>query len=300
MIDEKLQKLLLKQHYHLAGGHSAVKPCLWLKKSLRGEGHCYKQQFYGIDSHRCMQMTPSVAWCTHSCIFCWRNTEFSPKEPNWESAEKVLEASITAHRQAISGFKGSDKCDKELFKEALEPNQVAISLAGEPVTYPYLSDFIELCTQKGMTTFLVTNGTYPEKIRELQVLPTNIYMSLVATDEETYKKICAPHEAGLWEKIMETLKLFQTLDTTTVIRITAVKEINMKDPKGYAKLIQTAKPDYVEVKAFMCVGGARNRLTLENMPEHDEVKIFAKEIADEMGYKIKDEKIESRVVLLSQ
>ena len=40
--------------------HSAVKTCLWLRKSLRGEGNCYKGKFYGIRAHRCVQMTPSL------------------------------------------------------------------------------------------------------------------------------------------------------------------------------------------------------------------------------------------------
>ena len=300
MIPEKLEKLLKKQHYHLVGAHSAVKPCLWLKRSLRGEGHCYKEQFYGIKSHRCMQMTPSVAWCTHSCIFCWRNTEFILEKPVWDKPEKVLNDSIKAHRQAISGFKGSEKTDKKLFEEALNPNQVAISLSGEPTTYPFLDEFIKLCSERDMTTFLVTNGTYPQKIRELKTLPTNFYMSLVAPDIETYKKVCAPHEQVGWNEIIKTLELMPTLTTTTVIRVTAVKGINMKNPKGYAKLISNAKPDYVEVKAFMFVGGARNRLSQDNMPTHEEVRIFAKEIADKLHYKIKDEKIESRVVLLAK
>lgn len=28
---------------------------------LRGRGGCYKHTFYGIESHRCMEVTPSLA-----------------------------------------------------------------------------------------------------------------------------------------------------------------------------------------------------------------------------------------------
>lgn len=38
---------------------------------LRGRGGCYKHTFYGIQSHRCMESTPSLA-CANKCIFCWR------------------------------------------------------------------------------------------------------------------------------------------------------------------------------------------------------------------------------------
>ncbi|MDD5111641.1 MAG: 4-demethylwyosine synthase TYW1, partial [Candidatus Altiarchaeota archaeon] len=74
---EDIRPLLEKQRYKTAGSHSAVKLCHWAKKSILNEGYCYKQQFYGIQSHRCLQMTPAVAWCTHKCVFCWRMTEYT-------------------------------------------------------------------------------------------------------------------------------------------------------------------------------------------------------------------------------
>ena len=39
---------------------------------LRGRGGCYKHAFYGIESHRCMEATPSLA-CANKCVFCWRH-----------------------------------------------------------------------------------------------------------------------------------------------------------------------------------------------------------------------------------
>ncbi|CAG0901153.1 unnamed protein product [Darwinula stevensoni] len=34
---------------------------------LRGRGGCYKHTFYGIESHRCMEATPSLA-CANKCV----------------------------------------------------------------------------------------------------------------------------------------------------------------------------------------------------------------------------------------
>ncbi len=302
MLDETRRRLLEKQHYQLVGAHSAVKPCTWLKKALRGEGFCYKQKFYGIESHRCMQMTPAVAWCTHSCVFCWRNTDMSSSGDDmiWEEPEEIVSQSIEAHRQAISGFGGNTVVDPKKLNEALNPNQVAVSLAGEPTLYPYLSGLIGEYKKRGMTVYVVTNGTRPAAIKSLDVLPTNFYVSVVAPDELTYKRVCAPQISDGWERIQKTIELFPSLDTTTVVRVTAVKGLNIRDPKGYAKLISAAEPDFVEVKAFMYVGGSRLRLTMDNMPTHDEVRAFAREIAKELSYKVKDEKTESRVVLLSK
>jgi tRNA wybutosine-synthesizing protein 1 len=49
MIPDKVKKLLKKQHYELAGEHSAVQICRWTKKSLRGEEGCWKEKFYLIE-----------------------------------------------------------------------------------------------------------------------------------------------------------------------------------------------------------------------------------------------------------
>jgi len=75
----------------------------------------------------------------------------------------------------------------------------------------------------------------------------------------------------------------------------------MVKPEHYAKLIEKAFPMFVEVKAYMFVGYSRQRLSLKNMPRHEEVKAFASEIIKYLPrYEIKDEKKESRVVLLAR
>ena len=77
MIPEEIRKSMVRQHYKIIGNHSAVKICTWLKKSMRDEGFCYKQKFYGIQSHRCLQMTPWIL-CPNRCLFCWRIIEKIP------------------------------------------------------------------------------------------------------------------------------------------------------------------------------------------------------------------------------
>jgi tRNA wybutosine-synthesizing protein 1 len=301
MLPSEFADVLAKQHYSLVGAHSAVKPCLWLRKSLRGEGHCYKQQFYGIESHRCLQMTPAVGWCAHRCVFCWRNTEYTlgPSMDRGEDPEEIIEASIVAHRQAVSGFKGADT-DTRLWQEARKPKHAAISLAGEPTAYPDLTGLIDGFKRRGMTTYLVTNGTLPDRLGALASMPTQLYLSVVAADQQTHGRVCRPLIPDAWDRIQDTLELLPSLETRKVVRITAVKGWNMRDPAGYARMIAKAEPDHVEVKAFMFVGGSRLRLAMENMPSHDEVKAFASEIAAELSYDLRDEKKDSRVVQLSR
>lgn len=53
-MEKSFANLLKKQQYGVVGRHSAVKVCEWTKKSLVTGNSCYKQKFYGIQSHRCL------------------------------------------------------------------------------------------------------------------------------------------------------------------------------------------------------------------------------------------------------
>jgi len=181
---------------------------------------------------------------------------------------------------------------------AMSLNNVAISLSGEPTFYPYLPKLIEEYEKRGFTTFLVTNGTNPDMLAKIS--PSQLYMSLDAPNLETYLKVCQPRSPALWEKINESLSLMKQKKSRTVIRTTLVKDENMFNPEAYARLIEKASPDFVEIKAYMHLGFSRLRLDRSAMPTHEEVLKFSKELAKHLGYEIADESEISRVVLLSK
>jgi len=301
-MDKKLRELLEKQHYALVGKHSAVKICHWTKECIRGKDFCYKQKFYGIKSHRCLQMTPVVDRCNHNCVFCWRPMDGSLHEPlSKEEADKpkgLVDNLIEAQRKLLIGFKGYDQVDQNIMDEALNPNQVAISLAGEPTLYPYLGELIDEFHARKMTTFLVTNGTRPDVLKNITE-PTQLYVSIDAPDEELYKKIDNPRPSGYWKAIQESLALLKGFKCNTVIRLTLLRK-NMVQASDYAKLIEAAQPTFVECKAYMWVGASRQRLPQEEMPTHNEVLGFAQGLENNTSYSIKDEKPISRVVLLGK
>ncbi len=304
---EETLKTLEKQGYHFVGTHkhSAVKTCLWLRRSIRGEGNCYKGKFYGISAHRCIQMTPSI-FCNQRCVHCWRpleafNIGADEEQVVWDSPAEIVEDCIKEQGRLISGFKGSDKTSTAAFAEAAIPKHAAISLIGEPTLYPYLKELIRNFHSRDMTTFVVSNGTNPEVLREIR--PYQLYISLNAPDEATYKK--ASH-AQYWTRINESLDEMRMLKgrTRRVIRVTCIEGLNMTNPAGYAELLGRANPDFVEVKAYMHIGYSRKRLSRDAMPTHLRVKEFAREIAEALtalgyNYTIADESEISRVVLIS-
>ncbi|MBI5159731.1 4-demethylwyosine synthase TYW1 [Candidatus Micrarchaeota archaeon] len=300
MLDEETKKILRRQHYKLVGENAAVKLCLWAKRALKGEGFCYKQQFYGIPSHRCVQMTPCVSTCTQNCLFCWRASDFTSKLEKEDEPEKIFQGMLDAQRSLLSGFGGiKEQPAPGLLEEARKPSQVAISLSGEPTLYSQLPEFIELIRKNNMTSFLVSNGANPEMLA--RVKPTQLYVSLCAPDEETHKKLCAPSIPNAWGKLNDSLELMRGMEKQrTTLRMTLVKGENLHSPEKYAKLIAKANPMFVELKSYMCVGFSTKRFDHSNMPRYEEIMEFAGKVAEENGYIPVDSNNVSRVALLAR
>ncbi len=339
-----------KTTYRIVGEnkHSSVKPCHWLEQRLmtgRDNRNCYKGVF-GIQSHRCLQNTPSLPFCNHQCVFCWRDlksgslgSEFigEPDEPkslidemlrhhkdiiknhlplrryldnyeimidilyymllnnhqthsisslnnNIHVSKNKIERAITllktqnyvkAIDDSLDNFRleediiccidSRDELEKlinrtlttpneiiQAHSEAIMPNHAAISLNGEPLLYPKISQFIQEYKNRNMTTFIVTNGTLPQKIASLDPLPSQLYITLAAPNEMIYKKICRPMIRNGWSNIMDSMDLIESLSTRTLIRLTAVKNLNINENliNDYIKIIEKANPNFFEIKGF--------------------------------------------------
>ncbi len=291
-------------------GHSGVQICEWTKKAIRNKGVCYKQRFYGIDCHRCMQMSPAIAWCQENCIYCWRPMEFMKKtsfgKKEVDPPENIIRALIPLRRQLLSGFKGNEKINKTLFKEAYEkfPSHWAISLSGEPTLYPYLPEMIKTLKKhpEVKSVFLVTNGQEPKMLEKLwkeNALPTQLYLSFEASNKKLFETINKPVYKDAWKRILKSLELVKRLPCRRVIRYTLISGINDKFVGETAKLLRKTRADFIEVKAYMFLGFSRKRLMKENMPTYREVLGFSKKLEKAMPeYRIIDKQRDSRIVLL--
>lgn len=297
----RLREHLERQQYRLVGETGAVKLCHWMRQKLIYGRSCYKEEFYGIQSHRCLQMTPAVNVCNYRCLFCWRfhgMTDFGGSR--YPEPEELLDKCLEEQRLLVSGFKGDDRCAPELWEEARSPNQVAISLSGEPTLYPELGEFIGLCKRRGMTTFLVTNGSVPKVIERLSTMPTQLYVTVAAPNEEIFKRLCVPQFPSAWNNLIQTLELLPSLETRTVIRHTLVKDWNMGWEDEYARLDELANPIFIEPKGYVFVGDSRTRMTVDNMPSHASVREFSSRLASRLSLELLGESEDSRVALIGE
>mmetsp|Transcript_5047 Transcript_5047/g.20249 ORF Transcript_5047/g.20249 Transcript_5047/m.20249 type:complete len:722 (-) Transcript_5047:1865-4030(-) len=277
MVTPQLRAALTKQGYKILGSHSGVKLCRWTKAQLRGRGGCYKHSFYGIESHRCMEATPSLA-CANKCVFCWRHhTNPVGREWRWQmdDAETLVTSAISEHKGMIKQMKGVPGVLPERLAEGMDPRHCALSLVGEPIMYPEIDKFVSLLHAKRISTFLVTNAQFPDAITNLPPI-TQLYVSVDAATPETLKAIDRPLFGDYWDRFVGSLTALRDKNQRTVYRLTLVAGWNASDAAEYAKLIDLGKPDLIEIKGMTYCGatsGASN-LTMKNVPYHDDVKKF--------------------------
>jgi tRNA wybutosine-synthesizing protein 1 len=206
---------------------------------------------------------------------------------------------LKAHLKLISGFKGNPRVTEEKWKEASNPKHIAISLTGEPTLYTRLGEFIKLAHKRGMSTFLVTNGTLPMVLEKLNPLPTQLYVTTAGPDKKTFNELLNPAMGNAWENFQKTLELMPSLDTRKVIRHTLVKDF-MPFIDEYAKMDSIAQPDFIESKGYVHVGQSIARLSIDNMPSHNDIMDFTVKLGEKVGYEVTAERRESRVSLLAK
>lgn len=309
-ITQENKNNLKHKQYGLFGKHSAVAICSWNRKALRDEGVCYKQKFYNVECHRCAQITPTVLWCHQNCIFCWRPAEkmgYDVIDKNFsDDIDEIINGLYKEREKLLSGFKGNKKVSKKMFKEAIVPSHIAISLSGEPTLYKDLDLFIKKIKERKetKTVFLVTNGLEPEILKKLNdnnCLPTQLYLSIESSNEKQHLFINKPKIKDSWERLNKTIDFFPKIKTRRVVRFTLIKGINDKEENllEFLKMFEKTNTDFLEIKSYMYLGASRNILKKENMPSYKDCLDYAKKIEEKSNiFKIVDECERSQIILL--
>lgn len=305
----KLQRAsLTKQGYKIIGSHSGVKICRWTKAMLRGRGGCYKHTFYGIESHRCMEMTPSLA-CANKCVFCWRH-HTNPVGTEWkwlmDEPEFIVNEAIKNHCSMMKQMKGVPGVKPDKFVECMQVAHCALSLVGEPIMYPKINSIVQSLHSKSISTFLVTNAQFPDAIMSL-IPVTQLYVSIDASNRDQLKKIDRPLFSDFWERFISSIQAISTKSLRTVFRLTLVKGYNVDEIEGYAKLIRLGNPCFIEIKGVTYCGdtstskNSGDSLTLNNVPWHSEVVEFCSNLVKHLDgeYEIACEHEHSCCVLIA-
>ncbi|KUI68437.1 S-adenosyl-L-methionine-dependent tRNA 4-demethylwyosine synthase [Cytospora mali] len=280
---------LTKQGYSIVGSHSGVKICRWTKSALRGRGSCYKFSFYGINSHQCMETTPSLS-CSNKCVFCWRHGT-NPVGTNWrwvvDPPDLIFNGVKENHYKKIKMMRGVPGVRAERFAEAMRIRHCALSLVGEPIFYPHINEFLEMLHGDRISSFLVCNAQHPDQLAALNHV-TQLYVSIDASNKESLRKIDRPLHRDFWERFQRCLEILREkrFKQRTVFRLTLVKGFNIEDEaKGYADLVEKSLPCFVEVKGVTYCGTSTSSsagLSMANVPFYEEVCEFVTALEREL------------------
>merc|ERR1719253_1980097 len=167
----------------------------------------------------------------------------------------------------------------------MEPRHCALSLVGEPIIYPHINEMIDMLHKQHISSFMVTNAQFPDKITAL--LPvTQLYVSIDAATKETLKEIDRPLFKDFWERFLASLDELSRKGQRTVYRLTLVKKMNMDEIRDYVGLIARGKPDFIEVKGVTYCGtsnsGDKSGLTMNSVPWHEEVVEFTQDLCSQL------------------
>eukprot|EP00397_Hematodinium_sp_SG-2012_P039463 GEMP01043090.1.p1 GENE.GEMP01043090.1~~GEMP01043090.1.p1 ORF type:complete len:401 (+),score=70.01 GEMP01043090.1:86-1288(+) len=281
MVTEKQAMSLQTDGHQLIGKHSSVKMCRWTKNAMKKQGMCYKHTFYGINSHQCMEMTPSLA-CANRCVFCWRNHS-NPITMKWDfevdEPDFIVNEALRLHqrkfiRQVAIG--PSPALDSERATAAEQVRHCALSLVGEPVIYPRINELLDSLHARRVSTFLVTNGQFPDQLEKVQ-RATQLYCSVDAPTEAELIKVGRPLFKDAFARLEASLDILRTKreKMRTVCRLTL---LNLgHDAELYAKLIERAMPDFIEIKGATYAPKVFSpvNLTMKHIPTHTEVRHMA-------------------------
>ncbi|KAL2263192.1 hypothetical protein VTK26DRAFT_7847 [Humicola hyalothermophila] len=272
---------LTKQGYSIVGSHSGVKICRWTKSALRGRGSCYKFSFYGINSHQCMETTPSLS-CSNKCVFCWRHGT-NPVGTTWrwvvDPPQLIFDGVKENHYKKIKMMRGVPGVRAERFAEAMRIRHCALSLVGEPIFYPHINEFLGMLHRERISSFLVCNAQHPDQLAALKHV-TQLYVSIDASNRESLRRIDRPLHRDFWERFQRCLDILRErrFRQRTVFRLTLVKGFNVEDEaEGYADLVARGLPCFVEVKGVTYCGTSTSSsagLTMANVPFYQEVCDF--------------------------
>lgn len=95
----------------------------------------------------------------------------------------------------------------ERFLEAKTVKHCALSLVGEPIMYPRINEMVKNLHERGISSFLVGNGQFPDEIRNMEPV-TQLYVSVDAATSESMKAVDRPLFKDFWARFKVKHDLF--------------------------------------------------------------------------------------------
>jgi tRNA wybutosine-synthesizing protein 1 len=152
------------------------------------------------------------------------------REWRWQVDEPrmILDNAISNHRGMINVMRGVPGVLPDRLAEAQKPAHCALSLVGEPIMYPHINEFVKMLHEENISSFLVTNAQFPDRIKEMSPV-CQLYVSIDAATRDSLKAVDRPLFSDFWERFIGSLEALKSKQQRTVYRMTLVKTYNMQE-----------------------------------------------------------------------
>jgi len=167
--------------------------------------------------------------------------------------------------------------------------------------YPHINEYVKLLHNEGISTFLVTNAQFPDRIAQMDPV-TQLYVSIDASTRDSLKAIDRPLFKDFWQRFLGSLEALKHKEQRTVYRLTLVKSFNMNEIKEYAALVAIGRPTFIEIKGVTyCGKNNASNLTMKNVPFHEEVRQFSQALLSYLdgSYDLACEHVHSCCILIA-
>ena len=77
----------------------------------------------------------------------------------------ILDGAMENHYRMLKSMNGVPGVLEERLQEARRIRHCALSLVGEPIMYPHINEFVDMLHERKISSFLVTNAQFPEKVK---------------------------------------------------------------------------------------------------------------------------------------
>lgn len=110
---------------------------------------------------------------------------------------------------------------QEKLDEGLSPRHCALSLVGEPIMYPEINTLVDELHRRRISTFLVTNAQFPDKIKLLKPV-TQVCVLYTFSFLHNIKYQACTHDTRLLIWFPRCMQLYVSVDAATKESLKAI------------------------------------------------------------------------------